>query len=319
MKTYKNLRIAFLFIVLSPAVSFAQSNKATKLQSFQYNDTGMVAELIMPDIDPKIKLPAILALGGSEGGIPYGKSLIDSLATQGYAVLRLSYFKSEGLPAELNEIPLEYFEHALDFLLQHENVNKNKIGLLGTSKGAEAALLLASMRAEIKVVVAHVPSNVVWYGLSETMMEPKSSWTYQGEPVNFMPYGKPKSGWQTSRIADYYEAGFEQYPEQEGTATIEVEKIAAPILLTSGGLDNIWPSTSMAEKVIQRLEDQQFTHEKKHLHFPKAGHLVFTKINDVEKFKSQLNFFGGELEASLDAQEKSIEATFNFFDKYLKK
>ncbi len=168
--------------------------------------------------------PAILALGGSEGGIPFDKFLMDSLASQGYVVLRLAYFKAESLPNELSEIPLEYFENSLDFLLQHKSVNKDNIGVLGVSKGAEAALLLASMNSTVKAVVAHVPSNVVWYGLSQNVMEPKSSWTSNGEGLSFMPYGKPDVGWQTSRIADYYEAGFAQYPEKEAAAIIASRK-----------------------------------------------------------------------------------------------
>lgn len=314
----KNLIFAILYVIVFADVTLAQKNKTSQLKSIQFNESRMTGELILPSTAAGEKLPAILTLGGSEGGIPFNKSMMDSLASQGYVVLRLAYFKTDSLPDELNKIPLEYFENALAFLHQHEAVDKNKIGLLGVSKGAEAALLLASKRPEIKTVVAHVPSNVVWYGLSQNMMEAQSSWTYLDEPIPFMPYGKPATGWQTSRIADYYEAGFEQHPDKESAAIIEVEKINAPILLTSGGQDNIWPSEKMAERIMQRLEDNQFPYEKKYLHFPNAGHLLFAQINDVDKFESDLAFFGGQLEASINAQKQSIEATFNFFRKHLK-
>ncbi|XP_036887296.1 acyl-coenzyme A thioesterase 2, mitochondrial-like isoform X3 [Sturnira hondurensis] len=69
--------------------------------------------------------PGILDLFGSSGGLcEYRASL---LARHGFAVLALAYFRFEDLPAYLNEVHLEYFEEAVDFMLQHPKVcNKSK-------------------------------------------------------------------------------------------------------------------------------------------------------------------------------------------------
>ena len=64
--------------------------------------------------------PGILDLFGSGGGLcEYRASL---LAGHGFAVLALAYFRFEDLPEYLNNVCLEYFEEAVDFMLQHPKV-----------------------------------------------------------------------------------------------------------------------------------------------------------------------------------------------------
>ncbi len=70
-------------------------------------------------------------------------------------------------------------------------------------------------------------------------------------------------------------------------------------MITSGGKDKIWPSAVMADKIMNRLDEKGFSYEKKHLHFAEAGHLVFARTEDIKKFESQLDFFGGKLQAIL--------------------
>ncbi|XDC77570.1 hypothetical protein R6Z07F_008743 [Ovis aries] len=78
--------------------------------------------------------PGILDLFGSSGGLcEYRASL---LAGHGFAVLALAYFRFEDLPEHLNDVCLEYFEEAVDFMLQHPKVKGPGVGLLGYSKGA---------------------------------------------------------------------------------------------------------------------------------------------------------------------------------------
>ncbi|XP_070325711.1 acyl-coenzyme A thioesterase 6 isoform X2 [Odocoileus virginianus] len=77
--------------------------------------------------------PGILDLFGSSGGLcEYRASL---LAGHGFAVLALAYFRFEDLPEHLNDVCLEYFEEAVDFMLQHPKVKGPGVGLLGFSKG----------------------------------------------------------------------------------------------------------------------------------------------------------------------------------------
>ena len=59
------------------------------------------------------RAPAILLLGGSEGGLPSGP-LVTTLAARGFPTLSLAYFGAPGLPPALANIPLEYFEKGAD-------------------------------------------------------------------------------------------------------------------------------------------------------------------------------------------------------------
>nr|XP_036851114.1 putative acyl-coenzyme A thioesterase 6 isoform X3 [Manis javanica] len=78
--------------------------------------------------------PGIIDLFGSGGGLcEYRASL---LAGHGFAVLALAYFRFEDLPEYLNDVCLEYFEEAVDFMLQHPKVKNANIGVIDSGRGS---------------------------------------------------------------------------------------------------------------------------------------------------------------------------------------
>lgn len=132
-----------------------------------------------------------------------------------------------------------------------------------------------------------------------------------------MPYSKPKSGWFTKKIAEFYEAGLEKYPEKIDAAIIQVENISCPIFISSGGKDSIWPSAFMANEIEKCLKSRGFAFEFKHLHFPEAGHRIFgilPNLNDEKTLKS-LESGGGSFKANYDARKQNWQETFLFFKK----
>ena len=129
--------------------------------------------------------PAIIVLPGSQGGLPGPAGHAGGLASRGYFVLALAYFNAEGLPALLQNVPLEYFATAVEWLKAQPLVDPEHIGVLGTSRGGELALLLgATYPSSFQAVVANVPSSVVWPGLSDD--SPAPAWTLGGKPVAAM-------------------------------------------------------------------------------------------------------------------------------------
>jgi pimeloyl-ACP methyl ester carboxylesterase len=115
-------------------------------------DGGLVATLHLPSHPGPH--PVMIVLSGSGGGIASAIVWGEPLAALGYAVLSVAYFAMDGLPVDLVEIPLEYFKQAIDCVRAHPACDAARVGLLGHSRGGEAALLVAATYPEIKVVVA---------------------------------------------------------------------------------------------------------------------------------------------------------------------
>ena len=229
-----------------------------EVRQVAYHD--LVAHLYLPKTPAKV--PVVVAIGGSEGGLGTGDANGQMMAPHGIAVLGLAYFKESGLPATLDQIPLEYFISALDFLQTLPEVDATRIGFVGGSRGAEAALLVASMDKRIKSVVATTPSSVAWYG--RTL--PKSAWTWRGKDI---PAMSPAQDEKLPQIGRFLAALDQQQVVRQ--ARIAVERINGPILLISAQNDQIWPSFQMSNDIVAYLKEQRFPHAVTHDTYP-TGH-----------------------------------------------
>ncbi|MEO0775739.1 MAG: acyl-CoA thioesterase/bile acid-CoA:amino acid N-acyltransferase family protein [Bacteroidota bacterium] len=240
------------------------------IRGFAKRDS-IVANYYLPKSEQK--LPAIIFLGGSGGNFRQERTSL--YASEGFATLDLKYFKGEGLPDGIVEIPLEYVRKAHRWLLQQPQIDPHKIGIVGRSRGSELAMLYATQYA-VDFVIAQVPSNVVWFGWAEG----KSSWTFGGIPYAYAEYSAADSERLEREMADrgeQYRDGPKflsafQSEEQVVRATIPVEKIQGPLLLISGEDDQVWPSTMMANRIVQRLVERDFPYEFLHLSYASAGH-----------------------------------------------
>jgi dienelactone hydrolase len=189
--------------------------------------------------------PAVLVLGGSNGGLPSRQAAW--LASRGFLALALAYFHYEDLPPMLERIPLEYFQRALTWLTNRPDTSPGQIAVMGTSRGGELALQLGSMFPAIRAVVAYVPANVRFPACCQNTGGP--AWTWSGMPL---PYSLPRF----------------RSPESE----IEVERTHGPILMISGEADGVWHSTEMADEVVSRLKRNHFAYSFENLKYPHAGH-----------------------------------------------
>jgi dienelactone hydrolase len=256
--------------------------------------------------------PGVIVLDGPEGGL--NETQAATLAAHGYATLALAYSGIERLPRQLNKIPLEYFETAINWLQSQDMVAKDKIAVLGTSKGAELALLLGANFPVIRAVVAYSPSAVVWQGPDSSGKTPASSWTYHGKQLPYVPF-------QTSIFSSFrakvpYKESLNNQ-EAVKTASIPVEKINGPVLLISGRDDQIWPSTQMAQSIIKRLKKNRHPYQDKHLSYPGAGHIFKLFYLPSTTSANPKNNFGGTLKNNYQAGWNSWEQAVGFLDKAL--
>ncbi|WP_248580546.1 acyl-CoA thioester hydrolase/BAAT C-terminal domain-containing protein [Nocardioides sp. InS609-2] len=180
-------------------------------------------------------------------------------------VLAIRWFGGPGQQAGPYDVPIELFSEALD----HLAAETDRLAVMGTSFGAEAALLTAARDQRVRATVAFAPSSVVWGGYDGTRWT--SHWTADGQPVPWMPFVE---GWESAQdppaYRDLYAHSLAADVQAADEAAIPVERIAGAVVLVAGGDDQVWPSVAFAERIAARrgergLETTVVTH-------PGAGH-----------------------------------------------
>jgi len=259
------------------------------------------------------RVPGILVLGGAEGGDKWAKAVAAQLSEHGYAALAEAYFKAPGLDDQLQQIPVERLMRGIDQLAADRRVDRRRIAVLGFSKGAEAALLLASFDPRIKAVVAGSPSDVVWQGIDQQQGTVRSSWMSGGHPLPFVSFTNCTDC--RSLAALYLKS--REVPGASAalkTAAIPVEHIRGPILLLASPNDAVWPSQAMAEALKSRLEQHRFSHAVVLLSYPNGGHFTLGPLAEQDA-KSDADFGGGDVEGVLAARRASWPQMLSFLDK----
>jgi acetyl esterase/lipase len=197
----------------------------------------------------------VLVLAGSSGRVDVTRARV--FAALNCTALALRWFGGAGQVPGICEIPLESFATAITRLVQQ---GCERIVLVGTSKGAEAALLTAIHDSRVDGVVAISPSSVVWGnigpGRDGEEWPQRSSWTWGGDPLPFVasdPYWKRefRDGLLTYR--GLFERSLRRFASEVDAATIPVEATQARIILVAGGDDALWPSELFARSIAARL------------------------------------------------------------------
>ena len=298
-----NRRMVIPFVLLATVFGcllwLSIAARSQTLTSRRVLGQSFVANLWLPAA--KDRSAGVLVVGGSGGGIAWQDYWGEILSRQGLSALALAYFGMEGLPKELDEIPLEYCLSALEYMQRQSEIDPTRIGVLGVSKGGELALLLASEAPAIRAVVAFVPSSVVFQsGVSmEAGQKPRSSWTLHGRPLPFVPR---EAGGAEEPLVNEFRRALRQR-DHVAKATIPVEKIHGPILLLSGKDDTTWPATSMSEMIIARLRSRKFQFSYEHIAYDDAGHMIHQIRSDaVKRGGTEI----GNSVAQQDAQRRTL-------------
>lgn len=217
--------------------------------------------------------PLLVGLGGSEGGNawaskPWSKQR-ERFLDQGYAVLAVGYFGTPNSPEHLDRISLDGVHAAIAEAAQDPRVDGRCIALIGGSRGAELALLLASHYPDIKAVVAIVPGSAVFPSLTDAMVTP--GFSFRDAPLPFVPMP-----WRATPdlLAGNLRGAFETMMRNTAAmdaAAIPVERINGPVQFVSASRDESWPSREMADAMMERLKARDFKHVAEHLVVP-GGH-----------------------------------------------
>ena len=128
------------------AATFASGGRAILLDCFYGNGSR--------------QLPAVIALHGSGGGHRYASEPARLLTAQGYAVYVLHYFDRTGTVWADEESIRRHFvawmetvRDAIGYVSQRQEVDAERIALLGFSLGAYLALSVAAHDTRVRAVV----------------------------------------------------------------------------------------------------------------------------------------------------------------------
>ncbi len=213
----------------------------------------------------------VVTFGGSEGGCDYERAV--RLASQGYEVLALFSWGQANQQPVLADVPLEFFAEVLAWRAVHRV--GGPLTVVGTSKGAELALVLQERYPEVDNVVLYAPTRHSWLGLDYGAVRP--SWRWRGEPV---PYVSTTYASHASRVAmvvamllntpmslvDQFTTAEAADPGAAAAAPKVV--VSGHLLAFAGDSDRMFPSARDARLLAEAAGGRGEAHV-----YPDAGHL----------------------------------------------
>ena len=266
----------------------------------------------------------IVFLGGSGSGLGVNSPIAAALASRGFNVLSVAYFNEKGLPPRLSRIPLEYFERVFAWLSKNPITSGKEVQVLGMSKGAELALVLASRYPFITRVALWAPHACCFQGLA---FKDESSWTYRGKEL---PFIRLKNRWLFANMLSCfiknepfgythtYKKGLAAAKNRE-SARIRVEDASADLLIFTGQACNMWNTYDGSVEIMDTLRKCDYPHSYDMVVYENAGEpyyvpYVFPAGEISQKMAPRLVLsMGGTLEGNAHARVDAWERTIEFF------
>ncbi|NXG19986.1 ACOT5 thioesterase, partial [Grallaria varia] len=253
--------------------------------------------------------PGIIDIHGLGGGLCEHRASL--LANHGFATLALAYYHYEDLPQKPSELHLEYFEEAVNYMLQHPQVKGPGVGLLGFSKGGEVSLAMAAFLKNITAVASlNSPVTVTTIPLC-----------YKDKTIPTLTFYEQRIKVTDSNILDCSDVFIDPFQAPGNQSLIPLEKAEAQLLFIVGQDDHIVKSEYYATeacKLLQAQGKQNF----QILSYPGTGHCIdppFFPLYPIgnHPFYKKPAVLGGELRAYAKAQVHAWTQIQAFFQKYL--
>lgn len=253
-------------------------------------DTNGFEGTLFPADNRKDKV--VIVVSGSNGGMRMTKDCAEFFDKNGIPALAVALFKTKETQKNLDRVPVEYIKFAIAWLKEQ---GYEQIGIDGTSKGSEIALLAATMFSDLSCVIARVPSHFISEGLVTygKIKRPSgtSCWSYDGKEIPFAPYTARKFNLLKNLIKEkelhLISINKEKMVTRE--TLIPIEKIKAPILFLSAMNDTIWPSYESSIYMEKYLKEKSYAYPFKHIAFENLSHAMLTEISFVYRlaFKTE--------------------------------
>lgn len=195
--------------------------------------------------------PASMILPGSDGCWSRWNYFAAAIfAAHGFLAYPFGYSKGGNFwnAGNIIDVPLDKTAEALVALRKFPFAGK-KVGLYGASRGAEHALLLASLMARDGIqgipdaIAAHSPPDVIRGAFDGR------EWRDAGDP-GWQSWDPGKRAWTWRGSSD----------DLLPTTPIEIERFDGPLFLSHGTADSLW-SVEMTRRLSERLQKHGRTPE----------------------------------------------------------
>lgn len=251
-----------------------------KFSDYTMKEHGFVGHMAEPEKETK---QAVIVIMGGEKSILPGIKIAERFAEYGICGLVVSLYGAEGLPEDVDRIPLDMFENVVEYL--HDVKGMKQISAYGMSMGSLFAAMVAKYVGGIDKVIMVSPSHVLFEGSKDKKtMTGHSMMTWRGKEI---PFVKPdfsarkagkyfydeNAGRKVTGMWISYRDAYKN-KDEERTADIHIEELDAGILLIAGTGDEAWPSDYSVNYMKQRLNEAGYSKDYQAVIYQNASHLL---------------------------------------------
>lgn len=275
---------------------------AKHVKRLEVREHGIKGTFFIPiDAGGELYAGIVDMFGGVGGTVEHRAAL---MASKGFATLALEYMNTDAkIEYQTN---LEYFEGALEWLLKQPNVISHAAGVIGTSKGAELAMLMGIISPKVKAIACinglHLLSVV-------DMTHGDDRFSAMDFPGTFSL--KEGGTWFKGHIASLVDESITE------KCAIPTERNNAHVLFINCSDDECCDPKS-TDHMIARMAQNGKSHLCERILYQGAGHLLEPPYSPHYRqtyttFPGSLVLWGGETEAHARAQEDVWPRMINFF------
>jgi len=249
-------------------------------KDFNMKEHGFVGHLAEPDVGSDRAV--IVIMGGEQSLLP-GIKFAERFADYGITGLSVSLFGAEGLPDAPNQVPLDMFIPAVEYLREKKGIEH--ISVYGQSMGSIFAVLVAQYIGGMENLIMVSPTHVPFEGTAKDKktMTGRSVATFKAEDIPFISadFSKIKATkYYKHPDAEYKVTGMwiayhDAYADMAGTekAMLHVEKTGSRVLLIAGHEDEAWPAEYSVREIEKNLKDAGYDKDVKVIVYPHGSHL----------------------------------------------
>ncbi|XP_029947001.1 bile acid-CoA:amino acid N-acyltransferase-like isoform X1 [Salarias fasciatus] len=277
----------------------------------EIRQNGVVGTLFLPPGPGPF--PGVLDMWGMGGGLPEYRSSL--LASKGYASLTLSYIEHKDLPGPPDQLNVgdSYFRSAYQLLQDLDEVDADRIGLIGLSYGVYVSLRIAT-QCGVK------PSCVI---------------CINGPFASTIPYPEDGFSKHNDSTEKYYVCNDQGYVQFKDAMLpthlalehrVKLENLACPLMVIVAEDDGMAASSKYADMMEEILKSAGKSQLFTRLSYPDAGHLIEPPYSphareSFYRVKPQklMIVFGGHPASHAAAQEDSWRKMLDFLETNLRR